>query len=110
MDAVKMMNKLKEKTGLSEEVIRRVQKAESELVIESLKSMDRINLTGRGVFRPEVQYDLGKRGEIVKNIKPIFKVSGKIKDALSGVQDTDIDYDDEELPDGILVLELEDLM
>lgn len=112
MDAREAMADISSRCGLSEEIIRRVQKAETEYVIDNLKKGRRVNLPGRGTYRPELKNKLLIGGEMGQIIKPKFDVSSKIEASLEecGNYTKDMIETEEELPEGILTMQLSSLI
>lgn len=112
MDAREALNDIAERCGLSTDIIKRVQKAETEHVIAQLKKGNRVSLPGRGTYRVEFKNKLMIGGTMGKVLNPTFKVSSVIESALAQctgfIQDTD--KSEEELPDGILLMQIPSLI
>ena len=111
-DSREALADISKRCGLSEEIIKRVQKAETEYVIDGLKRGERVNLPGRGTYRAELRNKLGIGGGMGSVIKPTFTISSKIKDELMGCDKFKEDSSDVEegLPSGILSLQIPSLV
>lgn len=113
MDIREALEDISKRCGLSEDIIRRVQNAETEYVIENLKRGRRVNLPGRGTYRAELKNKLQIGGGMGVYIKPTFSVSSKITNTLSEcnrfirIED---DNEKEELPEGILSMQISGLV
>lgn len=112
MDAREALNDIAQRCGLSTDIVKRVQKAETDHIIDQLKKGKRVSLPGRGTYRVEFKNKLMIGGTMGKVLNPTFKVSSVIENALeqytSFVKDTDKDED--ELPDGILLMQIPSLI
>lgn len=86
---------ISERCGLSIEVCRRVLKAESESVVESLKHGERATLIGRVTLRPELKQKITIGGSIENCIKVKADVSAALESGLDGVTEFIRDADDE---------------
>lgn len=111
MDAKEALNCISKKSGLPEEIVRRVQKAETDYVIEEISKGNRANLPGRGTFRPDIRSKLMVGGSLGKYIKPLFMVSSIIENGLSDLQDFKPDDVEDDLDDidGVLLTQLPSL-
>lgn len=96
--------------GLSEDIVRRVQKAETEHIKYCLEHRMNAHLPGRGTYIPSVRSRLVVGGEMEEYIKTKFIVSSVI----SEVELIDEEYSKEdemdELPDGIRTMQIGSLM
>jgi nucleoid DNA-binding protein len=111
LDAKNTLERIKNECGLSEDIIKRVQQAETAVIIDCLKHGERINITGRGSYRPEIRNKISVGGNVEKEIRVQFNISSMIKNALMEYDGfIGDDFDDEELPDNILTLEIEELV
>lgn len=113
MDIREAIEDISKRCGLSEDIIRRVQAAETEYVIENLKRGKRVNISGRGTYRAEVKNKLQVGGSIGTYIKPTFAISSKITSALEECNRFITKEDEEEnekLPEGILSMQISSLV
>lgn len=97
------------KSGMSEDIIRRVLNAERESIVESLKRGEKATLIGRCVIEPEFRQRLQPGGELGMVIKLSAKVSNSLKtemEKIKSFENTEDDYIDE---DGIMLLEISSL-
>lgn len=110
VDSRETLEEISKRCGLSEDIIKRVQKAETDFVIECLKQGKRVSIPGRGTFRAELRNKLMIGGSLGKVIKPTFTISSIITNSLSecdGFQDSG---SDDELPEGILTMQIPSLV
>lgn len=101
------------KSGMSEDIVRRVLNAEKASVIESLKRGERATIIGRCILRPQIQKKLVVGGEIVSTIKVRAEVSHGIQSELAEHEKflgDDIEKDTSKLPDGIRVMQIQALI
>lgn len=87
------------RSGLSEEIVRRVQRAEKESIIESLMKGERATLMGRATLRPMIRSRLGLNAKLIKFIKVKAEVSSSIEAELEKYGEFQIDDDIEEEDD-----------
>ena len=78
---------IEQRTGLSENIIRRVLKAETESVIDSLKRGERATLIGRCTFVPTKKDLLEVGGTVTSCIRVSVKPSPKIEDVMKKTKD-----------------------
>lgn len=99
--------------GVSEDMVRRVQRAETNYVIDMLSHGYTANLPGRGTFKPEMRKKFVVGGVFEGYIKPSFKISAvianKLEDLNSYEESDDTDIDDLSDIDGILLTQIPDL-
>ena len=89
-------------SGMSEDVVRAVLKAERESIINSLKRGERATLPGRCVIRPEIRSKLELGGKVRKYIRLKAEVATAITSQLADLDgfEEPIDYDDlDNIPD-----------
>ena len=112
MDTKSSMEDICKRCGLSEEIVRRVQKAETEHIIYCLEHGMKANLPGRGTYVPNMRQKLVIGGEMEGYIKPRFLISSIITDAMQSVNEyKKLENDDakEKLPEGIITMQIESL-
>lgn len=97
-------------SGLSEEIVRRVFDAERESIVKSLKRGERATLIGRCVIRPEMRTQFNIDGSSRNFIKLKAQVTASMEAKLKDVTDFDVDGSYEELPEGILITQIPDLV
>lgn len=98
------------KSGMSEDIIRRVLNAERESLVESLKRGEKATLIGRCVIEPEFRQRLQPGGELGMVIKLSAKVSNSIRTELEKISYfRDSKEDELGNEDGIMLLEIASL-
>lgn len=102
-----------EKSGMSVEMVRRVQKAETDYIIEMLSNGYKAQLPGRGTFDSVIRKKFLVGGIFEDYIKPTFTVSAVIRNALEEIDDykDGIENDIDDLSDieGVLLSQIPDL-
>lgn len=111
MGAKASLEDISKRCGLSEEIVRRVQRAETEHVIYCLEHGMQANIPGRGTFIPSLRQRLAVGGETERYVKAKFTVSSIINNAMDEVTDYKfMDAEDyEDIPEGILTIQIEQL-
>lgn len=84
---------IQKRTGLSENIIRSVLKAETDSVIESLKKGERATLIGRCTFTPVKKSRLEIGGTLNTCLRVSVKASTKIENILKETEDFEVDED-----------------
>lgn len=111
MDAKASLEDISKRCGLSEEIVRRVQRAETEHVIYCLEHGLKANMPGRGTFIPSMRQRLLVGGSFEPYAKAKFTVSSIINNALEEVRE--FKYlgieDNDEIPEGVLTIQIEQL-
>lgn len=113
LDRGESMRSISERCGLSEEIVRRVQLAETEFIVDELKKGNRVNLPGRGTFRPELRKKLCIGGQFTNTIRATFKISTVILDKLekcNSFEEFEETEETDELPAGIVSLQIPSLV
>lgn len=112
MDSMELLNDISKRCGLDIEIIRRVQNAETEYIIDRLKRGERVRIPGRGTFRPELRNRLGIGGNLEQQINVKFSISDVIKNSLSECNgfDDKADKEDDTIPDNIRTIQIESLL
>ena len=81
---------IQKRTGLSENIIRSVLKAETDSVIESLKKGERATLIGRCTFTPIKKSKLEVGGVLNTCLRVSVKASTKIENILRETEDFEV--------------------
>lgn len=110
-DTAELIADISEKCGLSEDIVRRVHKAQSEVVTSNLLKGYKVNIPGLGTFRPEIRSRLGIGCTMSGYIKPIFSVSSIIATQLEkqGTFETCEGEDEDDGLRSILVMQIPSL-
>jgi hypothetical protein len=94
MTVKERLEDISRRTGLSEDIIRRVLLAERDSIVDSLKRGERSTLIGRCVLIPELRNKLGVGGKMGKTIRVIASVldslEAELRD-LEGFENGEID-------------------
>ncbi len=100
---------ISKRTGLSEEIIRRVFSGETASILDSLKRGEPATLIGRCSITPELRNKLSIGGEVRGKIKGNVKLSGALESELAKITSFEkAADDDEEMPtaSGVRVMQL----
>lgn len=92
-------------SGLSEEIVRRVQDAECKSIIKTLRKGERSTLIGRCVIRPEIRTKIQIGGEPITFIKLSVSPAASLEAKLSDLPGFEIDDDDSDM-EGIWVSQI----
>lgn len=98
------------RSGLSEDIVRRVFEAERESIAESLKRGERATLIGRCVIRPEIRTKMVIGGQMTTYVKLHCTVASSMEALLKDVTDFEVDEDQEDIPEGIITRQLSSLV
>lgn len=100
--------------GLSEEIVKRVLSAERDSIVESLKHGERATLIGRCVLRPEIRQKLETGGRIQTYVKvtadPIYQIERELAKQVDFEPRSNEEEDDQKLPEGIRVAQIQQLL
>lgn len=113
MDTKSSIEDICKRCGLSEEIVRRVQKAETEHIIYCLEHGMKANLPGRGTYVPNMRQKLMVGGVMEGYVKPRFLISSIITDAMQSVNEykrSEGEEEDERLPEEIITMQIESLI
>lgn len=83
-------------SGLSEDIVRRVQSAERDSIVKSLKRGERATLIGRAVLRPEIKKKLEVGGTFESYIKVNATVASSLEAMLSETTGFECDTEPED--------------
>lgn len=100
------------RSGMSQDIVRKILNAEQASIIESLKKGERAALIGRCVLRPEVRERLVGPDKFEKYVKVQATVSSTIQTALESLDESQIidgEYTDD-APEGIRLMQITSLM
>lgn len=103
-------NDIAKRSGLSEEIIRRVISAERESIVDSLKRGERATLIGRCVIKPDMRSRMEVGGEIVNYMTVKSSVATSLKARIEEVTDFETVEDTEEDNFGIRLRQIESLV
>lgn len=110
MDARESLRDISKRCGLDIEIVRRVQNAETEHIIDELKKGKKVRIPGRGTYRPELKNTLGLNGTLKQQIAVKFNISDTIKNSLiecdSFINDETAEND---IPEGIRIVQISSL-
>lgn len=102
---------ISERSGLSEDIVRRVLSAETESILESLKKGERATLIGRCTLRPDIRSKIEVGGKRVKYIRARATPSSIIQNELGQLSEYEVDeLDREEDMEGIAVRQIQSLI
>lgn len=109
MDSKEALRFIASRCGLSEDMVRRVQKAESEYVLQELAAGHNATLPGRGTFTPDIRSKLLVGGSLSKYVCANFKISSSIKNELAKLHEyknRDIATDSLDDAEGVLLTQI----
>lgn len=109
MTVKERLEDISNKSGLSEDIIRRVLMAERDSILESLKRGERATLIGRCVVIPELRSKLNVGGQFRKVVKLSAFVLDSLESELVGVEEFEDTRENDIDTDGIRLLEISSL-
>lgn len=98
--------------GMSEEIVRRVLKAERDSAIDSLKRGENATLIGRCVLKPDIRQKVEIGGQVKTYIKVGAEAAYAVKSELAKYEDfeTGSQQEEDSLPEGIRVAQIQSLL
>lgn len=99
---------IQKRTGLSEDIIRRVIEGEIESIVDSLRHGDRATLIGRVTITPELRSKLNIGGNFEDKVRLVIKPAGSLESRLADLDGFDKrdDSDDDDIPEGVLLMQI----
>lgn len=115
MDGMTVQQRLDDickRSGMSEDIVRRVLQAEKASIIESLKRGERATLIGRCVIRPDLRQRVQVGGEVESYIKASADVAYALQQELQQYNKfiQDQHSNDNKLPEGIKMVQIQSLL
>ncbi len=98
-----------QKSGLSEEIVRRVLIAEKQSVVDSIKRGERATLIGRCVIVPELRSRLSVGNTFKKTLKLNVSIANSLMADLKEVEEFERSDIKTSEPEGVLVMQLSSL-
>ena len=105
MTVKERLEDVSERSGLSEDIIRRVFNAERESIIDSLKRGEKATLIGRCTIEPELRQRLDVGGGLRKIVKLSARVSTSLSNELEDIEEFK-DGEEEINMEGIMLMEI----
>lgn len=112
MDIKSLVTDISNRCGLSEDIVRRVQNAETEYIIDRLRKGEKVRIPSRGTYHPDRVTRIGATGEVVHQIRVRYTVSDNISNSLSDLTDFEkaVPNEDDVIPKGIKTLQIDTLI
>ena len=110
MNTQERYDDISRRSGLSEDIIRRVFNAEKESITESLKKGERATLIGRCTIKPEISSKLEVGCKLRKCIRLKAEVAQSLEASLEDLEGFIVDSDSEEIEEGIRINQISALI
>lgn len=112
MTVQQRLNDICKRSGMSEDIVRRVIQAERAQILEQLKRGERATLIGRCVIRPDIRSKVSIGGQSQTYIKASADVAYALQNDLQKYDRFVVDNntEDDTLPDGIRMVQLQQLL